>query len=44
LADGLALTGYFLTSRVLEPRELALPESRVRLVERLTRDFDGPNP
>ena len=40
LADGLALTGYFLLSRVLEPRDLTLPEPRVRLAEHL-RGMEG---
>ncbi len=37
ILDGLALTGTFLTERVLEPRELAMPEARHRLVAALTR-------
>ncbi len=35
LADGLALTGFFLGRSVLEPHGVALPAARGRLVERL---------
>ena len=37
LADAYALTGYFLESRVLAPRELAMPDVRVRLAELVGR-------
>ncbi len=37
LTQGFALTGHFLESRVLVPRELAVPEVRTRLVGLLTR-------
>jgi DNA repair protein RecO (recombination protein O) len=37
LAAGLALTGHFLESRVLVPREASLPEPRQRLVDLLMR-------
>ena len=35
IADGLALTGYFLERRVLWPVDRQLPEARVRMMERL---------
>ena len=35
LADGLALTGFFLSRSVLEPHGIAVPAARDRLVERL---------
>jgi DNA repair protein RecO (recombination protein O) len=35
--DGLALTGSFLNSRVLAPRDLTMPEARHRLVAALSR-------
>lgn len=35
LADGLALTGHFLMSRVLAPREIEMPGARGRLAEAL---------
>ena len=35
LADGLTLTGFFLSRSVLEPHGVALPPARARLVERL---------
>jgi DNA repair protein RecO (recombination protein O) len=38
LADGLALTGFFLNRSVLEPNGMALPQARTRLVERLAAD------
>jgi DNA repair protein RecO (recombination protein O) len=34
---GLALTGHFLESRVLQPRDMTMPEPRVRLKEMLSR-------
>ena len=34
---GLALTGHFLESRVLQPRDITMPEPRVRLKEMLSR-------
>ncbi len=34
---GLALTGHFIETRVLQPRELAMPEPRRRLAELLSR-------
>lgn len=37
LRSGLALTGYFLESRVLHPRGDFLPDVRARLLERLSR-------
>ena len=37
IADGLALTGHFLETRVLGPRELPMPEARVRLAALLSR-------
>ncbi len=39
VADGLALTGFFLRHSVFEPHQLSIPAARERLVERLTRDF-----
>lgn len=35
--QGFALTGHFLETRVLGPRELAMPEARRRMVELVTR-------
>jgi DNA repair protein RecO (recombination protein O) len=35
--DGLALTGHFLETRVLGPRDMAMPEARVRLAALLSR-------
>ena len=35
--DALRLTGFFLESRVLTPRELAVPDARTRLVELIGR-------
>jgi DNA repair protein RecO (recombination protein O) len=37
LAAGFALTGYFLERRALEPRGLAMPEVRTRMVAQLSR-------
>ena len=37
IAAGLKLTGYFLESRVLSPRELRMPEARHRMAELLSR-------
>jgi DNA repair protein RecO (recombination protein O) len=37
VAAGFALTGYFLDSRVLAPRELSMPEARRRMVELVAR-------
>ena len=37
IADGLALTGYFLEQHVLTDRNPALPPARTRLVERISR-------
>jgi len=34
---GFALTGHFLESRVLQPRDITMPEPRVRLKEMLSR-------
>ena len=36
--DGLKLTGTFLESRVLLPRDMTIPEARHRLVSALTRE------
>ena len=36
-ADGLVLTGHFLETRVLGPRDLVMPEARVRLAALLSR-------
>jgi len=33
VVDGLALTGYFLASRVFEPREIEMPEGRRRMLD-----------
>lgn len=38
LADGLALTGFFLSRSVLEPGGIAVPAARTRLVERLAAE------
>ena len=38
LADGLTLTGFFLSRSVLEPHGIALPLARARLVERLAAE------
>lgn len=38
LRDGLALTGYFLNARVLSQRSEPMPDVRLRLAERLSRD------
>ena len=37
ITDALRLTGFFLESRVLTPRELAVPDARTRLVELIGR-------
>jgi DNA repair protein RecO (recombination protein O) len=37
---GLALTGHFLETRILQPRNLPMPPARLRLVELATRDAD----
>jgi len=37
LADGFALTGYFLTRHVLEPRGLALGDERAHFIAALNR-------
>lgn len=37
IAAGFELTGYFLTTRVLQPREAAMPEARSRLLSLLAR-------
>jgi hypothetical protein len=37
VTDGLTLTGHFLSTRVLQPREEALPEPRQRLVQLVQR-------
>jgi len=37
VAAGLALTGHFLKTRVLIPRDLAMPEARARLEDLITR-------
>ena len=37
LADGFALTGYFLTRHVLEPRGLALADERAHFIAALSR-------
>jgi DNA repair protein RecO (recombination protein O) len=37
LADGFALTGYFLTRHVLEPRGLMLADERAHFIAALTR-------
>jgi DNA repair protein RecO (recombination protein O) len=41
LADGLILTGFFLSRSVLEPNGVALPTARTRLVERLAAERPG---
>lgn len=38
--DGLALTGTFLTKRILIPQDVAMPEARQRLVAALSRSAD----
>ncbi|MGF1457169.1 MAG: DNA repair protein RecO [Alphaproteobacteria bacterium] len=38
VADGLQLTGYFLTRLVFHPRDLPLPDARRRIVDRLMVD------
>jgi DNA repair protein RecO (recombination protein O) len=38
LADGLTLTGFFLSRSVLEPGGIAMPPARTRLVERLAAE------
>jgi DNA repair protein RecO (recombination protein O) len=37
LADGFALTGYFLTRHALEPRGLALADERAHFIAALNR-------
>ena len=37
VVDGLALTGHFLQSRVLSPRDEAMPQARTRLQEMIVR-------
>jgi len=37
VADGFALTGHFLATRVAHPRDLEMPDVRKRLIERLAR-------
>src|SRR5581483_6265572 len=37
IADGFRLTGYFLSRRVFEPREIQLPEARARFLALLAR-------
>ena len=37
LADGFALTGFFLTRHVLEPRGLALADERAHFIAALAR-------
>lgn len=45
IADGFALTGHFLATRVLNPREMELPDARHRLLERLEKArSDLPSP
>lgn len=39
IADAFALTGYFLTRHVLEPRGLALAEERTHFIAAITRHF-----
>jgi DNA repair protein RecO (recombination protein O) len=39
IADGFALTGYFLTRHVLEPRGLALALERMHFIAAITRHF-----
>jgi len=38
ILDGLRLTGTFLESRVLFPRDMTMPEARHRLVSALSRE------
>ncbi|HZD27194.1 MAG TPA: DNA repair protein RecO, partial [Xanthobacteraceae bacterium] len=38
IADGFALTGFFLARRVLEPRGLSLAEARASFIAALRRD------
>ena len=37
IADALRLTSYFIETRILAPRELAMPDARVRLAELVGR-------
>ncbi len=37
IESGLALTGHFLETRVMRPRDMEMPEARHRLVSLLTR-------
>jgi DNA repair protein RecO (recombination protein O) len=39
IADGFAMTGYFLTRHVLEPRGLALAQERSHFIAAITRHF-----
>jgi DNA repair protein RecO (recombination protein O) len=41
LEAGFALTGHFLETRVLRPRDLALPEARARLLSYLGRNWQA---
>ena len=42
IADGFALTGYFLTRHALEPRGLALSEERAHFITALNRALQAP--
>lgn len=42
IADGFALTGHFLQTRVLEPRDLAMPDARRRMLEVLASSQRRP--
>jgi DNA repair protein RecO (recombination protein O) len=41
LADGFAVTGYFLQRHVFEPRGLSLPDARDSLIKAIIKAFDG---
>lgn len=38
IKDGLALTGYFIESRILWPADRQLPDARARMIDRLTAE------
>ena len=44
IADGLALTGYFVERHLFHPHHKALPDSRQRLAERLSVSHEEPYP
>ena len=37
VSDALRLTGFFIESRILTPREIVMPDARTRLVELVGR-------